>query len=139
MSTGRLPPSTPPSRRRPLKGAAWPVGLRTRSPPRYHFCILDHGASYALQREVMARGGRLVDVVEHLVEELRSDTAFRPHDPSLPLLGPDAADTYATMDSTPLEAALSVNGQRCGHSFFRYAQFLRPSTPADGRHDAIGD
>jgi hypothetical protein len=40
--------------------------------------ILDHGASYARQREVMARGGRLVDVVEHLVEELRSDTPWRP-------------------------------------------------------------
>ncbi len=39
--------------------------------------ILDHGASYARQREVMAGGGRLLDVVEHLVEELRSDTPFR--------------------------------------------------------------
>ena len=35
--------------------------------------ILEHGASYARQREVMRRGGALVDVVEHLVEELRTD------------------------------------------------------------------
>jgi glutamate---cysteine ligase / carboxylate-amine ligase len=36
--------------------------------------ILAHGASYARQREVMRRGGRLVDVVEQLVEELKTDT-----------------------------------------------------------------
>ncbi len=39
--------------------------------------ILDHGASYARQREVMAGGGSLPDVVEHLVQELRTDTPFR--------------------------------------------------------------
>jgi len=36
--------------------------------------ILAHGASYARQREVVRQGGRLFDVVELLVEELRTDT-----------------------------------------------------------------
>jgi carboxylate-amine ligase len=35
--------------------------------------ILGHGASYARQRAVMSKGGRLLDVVEHLVVELRTD------------------------------------------------------------------
>jgi len=60
-----------------------PVADRLGCTPQLKGCleILDHGASYARQRQVMARGGRLSDVVEHLVEELRSDTPFRPSAP----------------------------------------------------------
>ncbi|MGI8493377.1 MAG: glutamate--cysteine ligase [Acidimicrobiales bacterium] len=41
--------------------------------------ILTHGASYSRQRSVMSSGGRLEDVVEQLVTELRTD---RPTPPS---------------------------------------------------------
>jgi hypothetical protein len=51
----------------------------SRCTPELRGCldIIDHGASYSRQREVMARGGRVVDVVEHLVDELRTDTPLR--------------------------------------------------------------
>jgi glutamate---cysteine ligase / carboxylate-amine ligase len=53
-----------------------PVADRLGCTPQLRGCldILEHGASYARQREVMARGGRLDDVVEHLVHELLTDS-----------------------------------------------------------------
>ena len=35
--------------------------------------IIEHGPSYLRQRDVVASGGTLVDVVDSLVEELRTD------------------------------------------------------------------
>jgi glutamate---cysteine ligase / carboxylate-amine ligase len=60
---------------RELIGELTPVADRLGCTDELAGClkILDHGASYARQREVMRRGGRLVDVVEQLVEELRTD------------------------------------------------------------------
>jgi carboxylate-amine ligase len=60
---------------RDLIGELTPVADRLGCAAELTGCldILEHGASYARQREVMRRGGRLVDVVEQLVEELRTD------------------------------------------------------------------
>jgi carboxylate-amine ligase len=43
---------------------------------RHARAIIEHGPSYLRQRDVVASGGTLVDVVDSLVEELRTD---RPH------------------------------------------------------------
>ena len=39
----------------------------------YARAILEHGPSYLRQRDIVASGGTLVDVVDSLVEELRTD------------------------------------------------------------------
>jgi carboxylate-amine ligase len=38
------------------------------------FDILERGASYMRQREVVSAGGSLLDVVDTLIEELRTNT-----------------------------------------------------------------
>jgi carboxylate-amine ligase len=38
------------------------------------FALMDRGPSYARQRQVVEAGGSLVDVVDSLVAELRSDS-----------------------------------------------------------------